>query len=341
MQKLPHLQGHWDSIRSRFNELKNQLEQSTKHKIIAQTSAMLAHDLRAPIHSFERLLYLPEDEKLENHRESIRLALSRLNNMIEAFRNTDLELLVRPLRVSFEIEKQVQEFLEKASLIGKELSLEVDEIPIVNIDLMKFERAWVNLVSNAIDFANSHIQIKVKVLASDLILQVIDDGAGVPDEFLPKLFQRGATHGKHDGTGLGLAYVRQIMRGHGGDVSYRRENGWTVFECRIPNAVVQEGEEIVNSQVIESSASTQSQTKVVGVCLIPDSLGDPIYAHLLSLKTKKFHFSREYDKADFIISNDEDILLKALAEGKNPVEVDMALPLDKTLTRLDRRFNPA
>jgi hypothetical protein len=53
---------------------------------------------------------------------------------------------------------------------------------------------------------------------------------------MPRLFQRGASLGKEGGTGLGLSYAQSVARGHGGDVSYERRAGWTVFGVRLPGA---------------------------------------------------------------------------------------------------------
>ena len=87
------------------------------------------------------------------------------------------------------------------------------------------------------------------------------------------------------------------------------------------------------------SESVKTAVKKVSICMIPDTLGDPIFAHLASLKAENFIFSREYKDADFVITNDEDLLLQALAENINPIEVDLSLPIEKTLARLARRFN--
>ena len=95
----------------------------------------------------------------------------------------------------------------------------------------------------------------------------------------------------------------------------------------------------MKNQESAGSDSINASVKKVSICMIPDTLGDPIFAHLTSLKTENFIFSREYQDADIVITNDEDLLLQALAENKNPLEVDLTLPMEKTLARLARRFN--
>jgi len=53
---------------------------------------------------------------------------------------------------------------------------------------------------------------------------VKDEGVGIPPELLPKVFERGVS-GKKDGTGLGLAFCREIARRHNGDISIQSEYG--------------------------------------------------------------------------------------------------------------------
>jgi signal transduction histidine kinase len=58
----------------------------------------------------------------------------------------------------------------------------------------------------------------------------------VPDDLAPRLFDRFATSRRSGGTGLGLYLVREIVRGHGGDVAYEPPSGAkpTTFVVRLP-----------------------------------------------------------------------------------------------------------
>jgi C4-dicarboxylate-specific signal transduction histidine kinase len=65
---------------------------------------------------------------------------------------------------------------------------------------------------------------------------VRDNGPGVPEEFLPRLFVPYATT-KEKGTGLGLAIVQRIVFEHGGEITYRKATkGGAVFEIVLPVA---------------------------------------------------------------------------------------------------------
>ena len=68
-----------------------------------------------------------------------------------------------------------------------------------------------------------------------MLVEVTDDGPGIPPEIEARLFQSFVTAGKKNGTGLGLAIVKQIAEEHGGSVTYKTAAGeGTTFEVRVP-----------------------------------------------------------------------------------------------------------
>lgn len=84
--------------------------------------------------------------------------------------------------------------------------------------------------------------VAASVTASDLHIQVIDTGLGIPADDLPHLFDRfyrvrSAEHQAIDGTGLGLAIVKMIVAQHGGSVWAESAPGrGSTFHMRLPLA---------------------------------------------------------------------------------------------------------
>jgi signal transduction histidine kinase len=328
---------------SKFKSLMNQLQKMQdleKEAAIGRITSQLSHDLRAPLASIERILHSPDDTALSHHKSTIRESLYRLNAMIESLRRTDLELMISTKPCGFDSLSGLRFLESKAANTNVTLDFQVDQsLPKFLVDSEKCERAWVNLVSNAIDFARSKVRLEFESIGRDLIFRVIDDGPGIPTEFLPMLFQRGATYGKPDGTGLGLAYVRQIMRGHGGDVTYRRENGLTIFECRLPNAVASARENSMEKQRVDAPVKSLDRKKLVAICFKPESLNHAILTILDSQKAENFHFSCEYVGAEVVATNDPDIALDAIEDGKEPLEFSASLQEAAIIDRLKRRFH--
>ncbi len=287
--------------------------ENAKSLAVAQVASQISHDLRAPLATIERLLYLPQETTIKSQAVSIKETLFRIGSMIDSFRNTDTELLVLPIWQVVDYSDCLGDLKAKAEIFGKKIFAEVaTERKSVFVDGPKLKRAIYNLASNAIDAANFQISIRVFVMESDLYLKVEDDGFGVPEVFVPRLFQKNATFGKADGTGLGLAYVRQIMRGHGGDVTYRRENGLTIFECRLPNAVVEKEDQTVEIAAFLEIKLEQKQVKKVAICLDPPSLSQTVLAQLASHNSEEFLFSGELSGAHIVVSNIDEIMFQVL-----------------------------
>ena len=97
--------------------------------------------------------------------------------------------------------------------------------------------ALINLVLNAAQAGGSNIQLAAWRDTDDIFFTVTDDGQGIPEEALPRLFEPFFTT-RPQGTGLGLAVVRAVTRAHGGDVSVSRLRRGTRFTLRLPAAQI-------------------------------------------------------------------------------------------------------
>lgn len=98
-----------------------------------------------------------------------------------------------------------------------------------------------NFVTNALKYGDAPIIIDARAAGGWIELSVSDGGPGVPDEFVPRLFEKFAraddvrTRASR-GTGLGLSIVRGLAEAHGGEVFYRHDDG-ACFGVRLPGGV--------------------------------------------------------------------------------------------------------
>ena len=109
------------------------------------------------------------------------------------------------------------------------------------IDREMWEKIVMNLLSNAFKFTfEGSVTVSVCERGGRIELAVADTGTGVPDYELPRLFERfhrvdGARGRTHEGSGIGLALVQELVRLHGGDVSVTSALGeGTTFTVTIP-----------------------------------------------------------------------------------------------------------
>ncbi|MBE9053798.1 response regulator [Nostocales cyanobacterium LEGE 11386] len=161
---------------------------------------------------------------LRNSRRLLRLVnqlldLQRLDagRMQPSFRPCDLVEFVNQIVESF------RPYCEKK---GLQLVTQMGECPTVYLDMEKFDKVVYNLLSNAMKFTPEGGTISVKLQSEEnhCRLQVQDTGIGIVQEQIPQLFERfrqaeGSENRSYEGSGLGLALVKELVELHGGKVT--------------------------------------------------------------------------------------------------------------------------
>ncbi|HEX6243660.1 MAG TPA: ATP-binding protein [Polyangiales bacterium] len=129
--------------------------------------------------------------------------------------------------------------IERAGL-GFEVELPALAQP-VYVDVDMWEKIVLNLLSNALKFTfDGAIQVALRQVGDKVELSVRDSGTGIPSQELPHLFERfhrvqGAAARTHEGSGIGLAMVHELVRLHGGSISVASELGrGSTFVVSIP-----------------------------------------------------------------------------------------------------------
>ncbi len=122
------------------------------------------------------------------------------------------------------------------------VELTAEDVPQVSADRDQLIQVLTNLIQNGLDAAaavrpDPRVTVTIGPLPDARVRIVVrDNGPGVPEEFLPRLFEPYATT-KAKGTGLGLAIVQRIVFEHGGEIAYRKaQKAGAVFEISLPVA---------------------------------------------------------------------------------------------------------
>jgi PAS domain S-box-containing protein len=125
-----------------------------------------------------------------------------------------------------------------AAGFGGRIELDVRRETSFTADPVRLGQALDNLVENAVRHGVPPIVLRGRTDEQRVYMQVTDHGPGVPRELEPRLFERFAVAGSSGATGLGLFLVREIARGHGGDVSYHPAVGGVpaTFELALPRS---------------------------------------------------------------------------------------------------------
>ena len=113
---------------------------------------------------------------------------------------------------------------------------------VLYLDLEKFDKVLYNILSNAVKFTATEgsIHINLNIFEQRCYLEIEDTGIGILPAQLPHIFERfrqadGSTSRTHEGTGLGLALVKELVELHGGDIRVSSSYGsGTLFTVELP-----------------------------------------------------------------------------------------------------------
>ena len=206
--------------------------------------AMVSHDLRTPLTSIQGFLSLLQVGALgqlsDSGQESLTIANSSISRLIklvsdlldmERLESGKMDLAITKISVReilFESVNAVETFAD-------EQGVEIDIVPTdlsVSADGDRIIQVLVNLISNAIKFSprDSRITLLAKETDNELVIEVQDQGRGIPAEFVDSVFERFKQVKKADaknrkGSGLGLAICKAIVDKHGGQIGVRSEEG--------------------------------------------------------------------------------------------------------------------
>ncbi len=234
-----------------LNELKN--------KFIG----MVAHDLRNPISVIKgsaEILHLDMETKTDIEFSMRKPQIENILNIVGKQCKKMLMLIddlldisaiesgnVKIEKVPTDISLFLDQIIENNKVIAEVKNILITgkyqrNIPLVNIDIRRMEQVMDNLITNAVKFSNpgTEITVKSELQAEKVIISVIDQGQGIPEDELSKVFLPFSrtsvmpTAGEK-GTGLGLAISKKIVELHNGKIWVESEVGkGTIFTFSIP-----------------------------------------------------------------------------------------------------------
>jgi signal transduction histidine kinase len=125
------------------------------------------------------------------------------------------------------------------------IALEIPAEIEVPLERSRMERAFSNLIGNALEAMPDGGEVRIGAIMEDgsVVVHVQDNGPGIAPEIRSQLFQPFVSAGKRNGLGLGLALSRQTVLDHGGDMWVQSERGrGACFSFRLPGASVAVGQ---------------------------------------------------------------------------------------------------
>lgn len=217
----------------------------------SQFVANVSHELKTPLTSikgFSETLRFVNDEKTRiKFLDIINEEAERLTRLINDILSLSSLEQNRELKTeeidTVEETRRICDMLHQMAVAKSiELTLTASGTPILMGDRDNFNQMVINLVDNAIKYTEPNGKVKVRIEKSGgkLVLSVKDTGVGIPEEHLPRLFERFYRVDKSrdrakGGTGLGLAIVKHIVLSMKGEIKVESEIGkGTTFTVSLP-----------------------------------------------------------------------------------------------------------
>jgi signal transduction histidine kinase/ActR/RegA family two-component response regulator len=230
-------------------------EAEEANRIKDEFLATLSHELRTPLNAIlgwgqvlraGKLHEAAADRALETIERNARAQAQLIADLLDISRiiTGKLRLDFKPVELHRIIEAALDSAGPAADAKGIQLAVSLGALtnPVLG-DGDRLQQVVWNLLSNAIKFTphGGRVEVRLRELAPEAVIQVIDSGIGIRPEFLPHVFDRfrqaESSHTRsHGGLGLGLSIVQHLVELHGGTVEVESpgEGQGATFTVKLP-----------------------------------------------------------------------------------------------------------
>jgi PAS domain S-box-containing protein len=223
------------------------LLQSEKLSVIGQLAAGVAHEIRNPLTTLKGFVQL-QQKGISLQEDNLKLMLAeleRINLIVSEFL-----VLAKPQARNFQpvnikaIMVEIGAFLQPQANLHNIMFLTEfqEELPPVYGEMNQLKQVFINVLKNAMEAMPSGGTVKIELhpeAPGHLVVRVIDQGCGIPQEALNRLGDPFFTN-KENGTGLGIMVCKRIIADHKGTISFSSKQGLgTTVEIRLPASLRQ------------------------------------------------------------------------------------------------------
>ena len=236
----------FDRMRTSLEKTQRELLDAERLATIGRMASSISHDLR---HSLSAVVanaeFLCESNLNVAQREDlygeIRIAVNQMTDLVESL--LEFSRTRESLRPSYgdlrsAVDRAVQDVRAHPEFQRIQIQTNSDGLTEGWFDFKKLERALLNLLLNACEAVSAEsgrIEIDLRRMGEKVEIRIADNGPGIAEAVRDRLFEPFVSHGKENGTGMGLTVVQKILQDHGGDVRVEQTSvAGTVFLIFIP-----------------------------------------------------------------------------------------------------------
>ena len=217
---------------------------------IGETMAGLSHDIRNMLNNFENGIALIDAAERQKDGKMLREGVGIVRNGYERVKNLMLsmvdysktrEMNIKPVDINRLLENTVESHRDLMNKEGIKIEKRFGAaIPLMHLDPERMDRMFSNLIQNSIDAVKGRkglIKTGTRFIKKDGVLEIWikDNGAGIPEGSLDKIFDIFYSTKGTRGTGFGLAIVQKIVKEHNGNIRVESSlNKGTGFYIKMP-----------------------------------------------------------------------------------------------------------
>ncbi|MGB9489005.1 MAG: HAMP domain-containing sensor histidine kinase, partial [Terriglobales bacterium] len=244
--EVAEVTGTFARMRTSLQKTQRELLDAERLATIGRMASSISHDLR---HSLAAVManaeFLCESKLTAVQREDlyaeIRVAVNQMTDLIESlleFSRTRESLRPSYGDVGSVVGRAVQAVRAHPEFQKIRIRTASEGLTEGWFDFKKLERVLLNLLLNACEAVpadGGEIDIKLERVGEKLEIRIADNGPGIAEAVRERLFEPFVSHGKENGTGMGLTVVQKILQDHGGDVIVEQTSATgTIFRIDIP-----------------------------------------------------------------------------------------------------------
>ncbi len=237
---------HVQLLRERDHARQMEMQVLRNLAALGESASVLSHEIRTPITSLRHALRAVGDKLGVDDRVLIEEFVGNLNKIERMLGQTlsfakplvlqrqDVELAAAVARIVAEVERL-------PACAGMTTEVHVPADLRLHVDAQLFGEVITNLLRNAGEACNGkgHVVVRAERLADRVVVDVADDGPGVPPNMVEEIFKPFRSS-KEYGTGIGLAFCRKVVESHGGTIGLHAQPGsGACFRIELPSRTVQ------------------------------------------------------------------------------------------------------
>ena len=229
--------GRFGAFTESFDMMREELKKARENERAADRGkkelvASLSHDIKTPVASIkattELMLVTSKDEKEKRRLERIEAKAEQINTLItNMFHATLEELQALSVTLAELPSTSIPGLIETADHKNMVKPFHIPSC-IISADLVRLQQIFDNIIGNSYKYAGTEIEIHAGFDGPFLYVDVLDRGAGVPDEELPLIFNkfyRGKNADEKSGYGLGMFISKTLLRDMSGDITCENRQG--------------------------------------------------------------------------------------------------------------------